>query len=259
MEIHFSFPILAGFTVGFLIGLTGMGGGALMTPFLILAMKINPVIAVGTDLTFAALTKIFGGIAHRREHNASFRAVAWMSLGSMPASYLGARLVLQSSQSSSAAAGFLPKILGVVLTIVGVIVLARNTNLLVFKDDMAERWPRPWIFTLIGASGGFLVGLTSVGGGTVIMALLIVFFSIPINHMVGLDVAHGALLTIVPAITYAWGGQTNWPLVGLLLIGSIPGVWIGAHSVNRINHRYVRGVLSILILGGGIQLLFGGH
>lgn len=255
MEILFIFPILAGFTVGFLIGLTGMGGGALMTPFLILVMKMNPILAVGTDLTFATITKITGSIQHRRQENTTFRAVAWMALGSIPASFVGARLVLRISQETHEAPKFLPTLLGAVLVVVGIIVLARNMGVLRQKGSVKEKWPSPPTLTLIGMIGGFLVGLTSIGGGTVIMALLLVFFSIPVNYMVGLDVAHAAILTFVPAATYAWSGQIDWSLVGLLLVGSIPGVWLGAHAVSRVDHRLVQTLLGLLILGVGIQLI----
>ncbi len=255
--VHFTVPILAGFIVGLLIGLTGMGGGALMTPFLILVMKLNPTLAVGTDLAFAAITKIVGAIQHRREENTSFQAVGWMALGSVPASFIGARLVLNSTQDSVTEGGFLPTLLGIMLVIVGIIVMAGNTRWFQVKEDAEERWPSPIILVVIGIIGGFLVGLTSVGGGTIIMAILLVFFSIPLKYMVGLDVAHAAILTIVPAVTYAVGAQTNWPLVGLLLIGSIPGVWLGAHAVGHIEPRLVRGLLSILLLIIGLELLFG--
>lgn len=255
MEIHFIFPVLAGFVVGFLIGLTGMGGGALMTPFLILIMKMNPILAVGTDLTFATITKITGSFWHRREENTSFRAVGWMALGSLPASFIAARLVLRTAPESLHEQNFLSTLLGAVLVLVGIIVLARNIGIFRRQDEAEERWPSPPILTLMGIIGGFLVGLTSIGGGTVIMALLLIFFSIPLNHMVGLDVAHAAVLTFVPAATYAWNGQTEWSLVGLLLVGSIPGVWLGAHAVNRVDHRIVQRILGVVILVIGLQLL----
>jgi len=108
---------------------------------------------------------------------------------------------------------------------------------------------------LVGAFGGLLVGLTSIGGGTVIMALMLLFFSIPLNEMVGLDVLHGAVLALFSALTYALAGQTNWPIVGLLLIGSLPGVWLGAKAINHIDRRVVRGILAFLVLGAGIHLM----
>lgn len=248
-------PVGAGLVVGFLIGLTGMGGGALMTPFLLIFMKLNPVLAVGTDLTFAAITKVVGSIQHRREDNVSFRRVAWMAAGSLPASYVAAQFILHQPEDSLFVSQTLPKLLGWMLIVVSLIILARISRLVGPKEHVEIRWPSPVVMLLIGALGGALVGLTSIGGGTVIMALLLVFFSIPLNQMVGMDVLHGALLALVSAVSYAFAGEVNWGLVGLMLIGSLPGAWIGARTVNRIDRRIVRGVLGFLILGAGIHVL----
>ncbi|MFQ5616110.1 MAG: sulfite exporter TauE/SafE family protein [Anaerolineales bacterium] len=250
------FPTLAGWVVGFLVGMTGMGGGALMTPFLILIMKLDPVMAVGTDLVFAAVTKISGTIQHRREENVEIKSVLWMALGSLPASWLGARLILGQAGNLYMTERVLPGVLGSILIIVSLVVLARTAGLLGSREQADVRRPHPAALAAIGAIGGFLVGISSVGGGTVIMALLLIFFSIPLHLMVGLDVAHGAILTTVPAATYALAGQTDWALVGWLLLGSIPGVWMGAYSVNRIDRRIVRGVLGVLILGAGVYMFF---
>ena len=248
-------PIVAGLLVGFLIGLTGMGGGALMTPFLLLVMKFDPVHAVGTDLTFAAITKIFGGIQHRREENVSFKRVFWLAVGSIPASFLGAQFILRNSGNHILIEQTLPNVLGSTLVIVGLIILARVFSLLRPKETIKIRWPEPWAMIAIGTLGGLLVGMTSIGGGTVIMALLLIFFSIPLNLMVGVDVVHGALLALLTATNYAFAGQADFTLVGLLLVGSLPGAWLGARAINRIDLRIVRGILAFLIIGAGIDLL----
>jgi uncharacterized protein len=249
-------PVGAGFLIGFLIGVTGMGGGALMTPFLLIVMKLDPIVAIGTDLSFAALTKIVGGTQHYRHGNVSLKQVGWMVLGSLPASFASAQIVLR--MDPRIVQNSLPPILGLVLIIVGLIIMARAFNLLRPRSaSLAIVWPHPLAMILVGATGGFLVGMTSIGGGTIIMALLIVFFTIPINFLVGLDVLHGALLATVAALSYALAGRTNWVLVGLLLIGSLPGVWLGVHSIKRIDRRVIRGGLSLLIIGAGINLLIG--
>ncbi|MCP5099623.1 MAG: sulfite exporter TauE/SafE family protein [Chloroflexi bacterium] len=249
-------PVGAGLIIGFLIGLTGMGGGALMTPFLLVVMKFNPVMAVGTDLAFAAITKIVGGFQHYREGNSSIKYVAWMALGSVPASFWGAHIVLR--MNPTIVHDVMPMILGVVLIIVGLIIMARVVNILAPRDFNEIQWPKPIGMVIIGAIGGFLVGLTSIGGGTVIMALMMIFFTIPINYMVGIDVMHGALLASFAAMAYAFAGQTDWSLVGLMLVGSLPGAWLGVRSINRLDRRLVRTVLSLLVIGAGINLLFGG-
>lgn len=246
-------PIGAGFLIGFLIGLTGMGGGALMTPFLLIVMKLEPAIAIGTDLTFAAITKVVGGSQHYRHGNVALKQVAWMALGSVPAAFTSAQLVLRLDPHI--VKHILPPILGTVLILVGLAIMAQALNLL--RPRLAPKllWPHPLAMVLVGAVGGFLVGMTSIGGGTVIMAMLMLFFTIPVNYLVGLDVLHGALLANVAALTYALAGRTEWMLVGLLLLGSIPGVWLGVHSISRVDRRIIRAVLAVLIVGAGINLL----
>lgn len=245
----------AGVVVGFLIGLTGMGGGALMTPVLLIVMKLNPVLAVGTDLTFAAITKIAGGLQHRREKNVSFKRVFWMACGSLPASFLGSQFILHQTDNHQLIEKTLPSFLGITLIVVSMIILARIFRMVGPTEHVDIIWPAPWALILIGAVGGLLVGMTSIGGGTVIMALMLIFFSIPLNLLVGLDVMHGAVLAIGSSLNYIAAGQTDWSLVGLLLIGSLPGSWLGARMVNHVDRRLIRGILAIFVLSAGIDLL----
>ena len=248
----------AGLVTGFLIGLTGMGGGALMTPFLITVMKYDPVLAVGTDLAFAAITKFVGGLEHHHESKISMKPVLWMATGSIPASILGSQFILSQTDNRQLIEEFLPNLLGWTLITVSIIIIARTFRFLGPKKESEVRYPSALALIGIGAVGGLLVGMTSIGGGTVIMALLLLFFSMPLNYMVGLDVMHGAVLAIISAFSYIFAGQTDWASVGLLLIGSLPGVWLGARTVHRINLLLVRGILGLLVLGAGIQLLLGG-
>lgn len=245
----------AGLVVGFLIGLTGMGGGALMTPFLLIVLKMNPVAAVATDLMYASITKIVGGYQHYQHTDVELKKVAWMAAGSLPASFIGARIILSFNTDQHMIEHTLPMLLGVVLILVSLIIFARILRFVGPKGYVELHWPSPPLLMLVGAFGGLLVGLTSIGGGTVIMALMLLFFSIPLNEMVGLDVLHGAVLALFSASTYALAGQTSWPTVGLLLIGSLPGVWLGARAINHIDRRVVRGILALLVLGAGIHLI----
>jgi uncharacterized membrane protein YfcA len=246
-------PVAAGLVVGILISLTGMGGGAIMTPFLILVMKIDPVLAVGTDLVFAAVTKWTSGLHHHRQDNVGLRMVFWMALGSVPASLLvSTYVVAHLDEKNGSLQHLLARLLGVVLVLVSVYTLARILNWVHVPKD--ERWPPAWALTLLGALGGGLVGMTSVGSGTVIMASLMLFFSIPPAQMVGLDVMHGALLTTVPAGVYTFAGQVDWSLIAWLLVGSIPGAWLGARLVTIVPQRLVRGALSLLLILAGLQL-----
>lgn len=256
----FLMMVAAGLVTGFLTGLTGMGGGALMTPFLLSVMKFNPILAVGTDLVFAAVTKVVGGVEHHRESKVSLKPVLWMGAGSIPASLLGSQFVLSQQDNRYLIDQFLPKLLGWTLIIVSVIIMARVFRFFGPKKEAEVRYPPSWALVVIGAFGGLLVGLTSIGGGTVIMALLLLFFSMPLNYMVGLDVMHGALLAIISAGSYIFAGQTDFSAVGALLLGSLPGVWLGAKVVHRINLLLVRGILGLLVFGAGLQLLLSvGH
>lgn len=250
-------PVAAGFVIGLLIGLTGMGGGSLTTPFLIVVMKINPLLAIGTDLSFAAITKVMGGIHHYRAANVKLRHVAWMACGSLPTTLMSARLAVLTSRSTTGEE-LLPHILGAVLICVAFVFFARVSGHLAVHQPHTIRLPGPSSLVVIGAVGGFLVGLTSVGGGTIIMALLVIFFAMPISQMIGLDVVHGAVLTAVAALAYIAAGQTDWSMVARLLLGSLPGVWLGVHLVNRIAVRLASAIVGLLILGIGLHLLISG-
>ena len=256
--VEFLMMLGAGLVTGFLIGLTGMGGGALMTPFLLTVMRFDPVLAVGTDLVFAAFTKVIGGFGHHHESKISLKPVLWMAAGSIPASILGSQYILNQIDNRHLIDVFMPKLLGWTLVAVGAIIIIRAFSLLGPKKDKETRYPSTLALIVIGAAGGALVGMTSIGGGTVIMALLLLFFSMPLNYMVGLDVMHGALLAIISAGSYVFAGQTDFSAVIILLLGSLPGVWLGAKVVHRINLLLVRGILALLILAVGINLLLGG-
>jgi len=247
--------ILAGIVVGFLVGMTGMGGGAVMTPFLILVLKVDPILAVGTDLVFASITKIGGGLQHWRQKTVWLKPVLWMALGSLPASFIGARYLLTHVGDDSLVDDMLPIFLGVVLTIVSVILFARVAGWPKSQLGAAVRWPSAWALIVVGAIGGFLVGVTSIGGGTVIMALMVIFFVIPPDQLVGLDVSHGAMLALFTAATYAIAGQVNWSLIGWLVLGSLPGVWLGARAVKIVSQNVVRTVLGILLFIAGVSLI----
>ncbi|MFH2040313.1 MAG: sulfite exporter TauE/SafE family protein [Chloroflexota bacterium] len=246
--------ILAGFVVGILIGMTGMGGGAIMTPFLILVMKIDPVLAIGTDLAFASITKWLSGIQHLRQNRINLKSVLWMALGSLPASYVTSHYIISEAGSSDELRPILTLILGGMLVLISLYTFARSMNWI--KISMDENWPPVWVLTLVGMVGGGLVGLTSVGSGTIIMATLLVFYSIPAAQLVGMDVLHGAILTSIPAIVYAFGGQVDWNLAAWLLVGSIPGGWVGTRLVSIVPQRVVRGILSVVLLFAGLRLFF---
>jgi len=247
---------LGGFIVGFLIGMTGMGGGAFMTPYLILVIKFNPVMAIGTDLVFASITKIGGGIQHFRQHTAHLKAVFWLALGSLPASRLSASYVLSNVDNQESMFVELPAMLGIVLLLVGGLTAARSLGWLgEVNKDPVDKWPPPLAWMALGAFGGLLVGLTSVGAGSVIIALVLIFFSVPAADLVGLDVTHGAVLAVFAAANYVVAGQVDWTSVGWLVLGSLPGAWLGARAVVHVPQRMVRGIMGGLLLLVGSTLL----
>ncbi len=248
--------VLSGLIVGFLVGMTGMGGGAVMTPLLILVFKVNPILAVGTDLVFASITKIGGGFQHWRQKTVLLQPVLWMALGSLPVSLISARYLLTHFRDDPFIGDTLPVFLGNVLFVVGVILLARAAGWPKSRRGAAVRWPSAWALIAIGAIGGFLVGVTSIGGGTVIMALLVIFFVIPPDQLVGMDVSHGAILALFTAATYAVAGQVDWSMVGWLVLGSLPGVLLGAKAVKIVPQNVVRAVLGMLLLFAGVHLFF---
>lgn len=226
-----------------------------MTPFLILVLKLSPVYAVGTDLMFAAITKITGGAQHIRQNTSSLKSVTWLAIGSLPASFIAARVVLRNVTNTHFVDDILPDILGAVLLVVGILIFVRLTKIFNRSEDIPVKWPSAIALISIGAFGGFLVGLTSIGGGTVIMALLVLFFVIPPEHLVGLDVTHGAVLALFSATTYALAGHIQWNLLLWMIVGSIPGVLLGSRMVVKIPQRYIRGTLAVLLILAGINLL----
>ena len=150
----FGLPILAGLVTGFLIGLTGMGGGALMTPFLILWLRMEPIQAVGTDLIFAAITKIVGGFHHQRSTFIDLKQLMWMACGSLPTAFIGAQFILRQRHNQPMIEELLPTILGIILILVGLITLFRAFSFLKMSAGAAEKWPTPLLLIGIGAVGG---------------------------------------------------------------------------------------------------------
>jgi uncharacterized protein len=255
-------PILIAFGlgVGVLVGLTGVGGGSLMTPLLILVAGVAPVTAVGSDLAYAAVTKTVGGIKHLRQHTVAIRLSCWMAVGSVPAA-IGGVYVLEALQRSQG-----DDFDNLLLTIVAAAILLTGTMTLVralFLTKLVEQERsgfslRPWhrvAAIVVGVFVGFILGMTSAGSGALIaMALILVFRLIP-TRVVGTDVFHAAILLWAAAAAHIVAGNVDYGLVGTILIGSIPGVWAGAHLSVRVPLATLRLGLGIVLLGAGLGLL----
>jgi uncharacterized membrane protein YfcA len=250
---------LLGFVVGLLVGLTGMGGGAVMTPALILLGWAKPVIAVGTDLVWGTLTKGVGAFVHARQKTVDYTIVKRLAIGSIPGAMAGiALLAYLRSRGGNTMDKVVVRMLGVALICVALSLFVRCLRSL-RKKDAAEpapmKWP-PWVTSVVGGVVGFLVSLTSVGSGSLIVACLVVIYPhTPLRRIVGSDILHALLLVGVSAVGHLGIGSINAPLLGALLIGSIPGVWIGSKKSAVFPERILQPVLATTLLFLGYKLL----
>jgi len=251
---------LVGFVIGILVGLTGVGGGVLMTPLLIVFCGVRPVVAVGTDLVYASLTKWVGALQHLRQKTVNVSFAMWLGMGSVPGSIAGALGIGFLNAADVVDVDLVVKrVLGIVLILIGAVIAL---DLAVKKK---RRRPKLEMNTLttkhkIGLVGlgvviGFLVGMTSVGSGTLTMLILLMVFRAPLGTLVGTDIFHGALLVTSAAVTHVMVGTVDFALVGSLVIGSIPGVLIGSRLVVSIPQHVLRGTLGAVLVLAGLKLI----
>ena len=247
--------------MGLLVGLTGMGGGALMTPFLIF-IGVRPTIAVGTDLFQMMFTKSFGAWQHHRQGGVNYRVVLPLIAGSLPGAMAGVVLlqIMENSFGISADV-FLTRLLGVVLTFAGVALFIRlfMRNWLWGRvqswDDETPKGRRFLMLSAIGAFLGLLVGLTSVGSGTLFIVMMVALLRMSMRHIVGTDVAHSAILTAGAGLLHLGFGNVDLGLAANILIGSIPGVVVGSRLTVRIPERGLRAAVAVALMSVGLKLL----
>ncbi len=250
---------LLGLFIGFLIGLTGMGGGALMTPALILLGLARPSMAVGTDLVWNALTKGVGSIAHFRQRTVDTQIVKRLAVGSIPGAIAGiALLAFLRHRGVQNEDKLVVLVLGSALVCVALGLYVRTflgSRLPLPNQEQISRGPW-WLTSLVGLIVGFLVSITSVGSGTLIVASLVFIYpATPLKRLVGSDIFHALFLVGVSAIGHAGLGTINYKLLGGLLIGSVPGVWIGSRLTARFPEKVLRPVLATTLLYVGLKLL----
>lgn len=251
--------ILFGFGVGVLVGTTGIGGGSLMTPILILVFGYKPVTAIGTDLAYGAVTKTVGGFRHWRQKTVDFGLSSWMALGSVPAAIGGVYVLhlLEKSVGSGLDNALLIAVAAAIL-LTGIVILAR---LLFPNGDRQEVHSSPltrrhkMAAVLLGASVGFVLGVTSAGSGALIAVGLILVFKLTPQRVVGTDVFHAAVLLWAAAIAHVVSGNVDFALAGTILLGSIPGVWIGSGLTMRLPTGVMRATLAIVLIAAGLALL----
>ena len=246
---------ITGLLVGVLIGLTGMGGGALMTPFLILVLGTRPVVAVGTDLVYGAVTKAVGACLHWRQGTVDVRLALRLAASSVPAGVLAAA-ALRLFPDAPDADRAVQHVLGVALVVVAVLLIARIRGALPLA--MPDRWRlalQGGGTYVAGALVGALVGFTSVGSGSLLVPFLLTVFPLTAAQVVGTDVFHASILVAATAAAHAQGGTVDWPLAANLLVGSVPGVAVGSWMATRLPSRAVRAGLAALLLCTGVTLM----
>jgi uncharacterized protein len=260
MDIAASLPFIAsGFGVGFLVGLTGVGGGSLMTPVLILLFGVQTTTAVGTDLLYAAATKGAGTLSRGLAHTVDWRITSRLACGSVPGTTLTIAVLYLLDVHGSASPRPLNIILGITLLVsaAGMLFLRRLRWMTVrhHPSGVAARLLVPGT-VLAGFVLGVLVTLTSVGAGALGMVLLILLYNdTPIDRLVGSDIAHAVPLTLIAGFGHWLLGSVNWALVGTLLLGSIPGIVLGSHLSSRIPELISRSVVAAVLFVVGARML----
>lgn len=249
--------ILSGFGVGAIVGMTGVGGGSLMTPLLLSVFKLSPAVAIGTDLWFAALTKIAGSASHHRAGHVQWRITFLLLAGSIPAAVATVAL-MHFTGITKGWAHALTFSLGIALLLTAVTVAYRKVwGQLGLR---LERWipehRKAPLTVLSGLILGVLVSLTSIGAGAIGATLLMLLYPRLESHrIVGTDIAHAVPLTLVAGIGHATLGHVNWGLLGALLIGSIPGIWLGAQLTRKMPEKLVRALLCISLVTAGLKVI----
>jgi hypothetical protein len=247
---------LAGFGVGIVVGLTGMGGGALMTPILVLVFGVPPVAAVSSDLAASAVMKPFGGFVHARRGTVNWPMVRWLCVGSVPSAFLGV-LLLRLLGDDDTVQQAIRIALGVALLLAaaGLVVKAWTSRGRPAGPTGAEVRVRPLPTALVGAAGGLVVGLTSVGSGSLIIVVLLALYpKLRANDLVGTDLVQAIPLVTAAALGHAFFGDLKLDLAAAVLIGSVPGVLIGSRVSSRAPAGLIRSALVIVLLASALKL-----
>ncbi|WP_332670429.1 sulfite exporter TauE/SafE family protein [Aromatoleum sp.] len=257
--MDFAYP-LTGFAVGAIVGLTGVGGGSLMTPLLVLLFGIHPSVAVGTDLLYASITKAGGTLVHGIKGTVDWQVTKRLATGSLPAAALTLFLVGRFAPGGiDGATGLIKVALGVALVLTAIAVIFRKKIQAYAAARFAgalspTRTARLTVLT--GAVLGVLVSISSVGAGALgVTALFFLYPTMPVLRIVGSDIAHAVPLTLVAGVGHWMLGSVDWFLLGSLLIGSLPGIWVGSHISTRVPDRVLRPILATMLVLVGAKLI----
>jgi uncharacterized membrane protein YfcA len=249
---------VSGFCVGLLVGMTGVGGGSLMTPLLILLFGVHPTTAVGTDLLFAASTKAAGTIVHAAERTIDWRLVRLLATGSVPATIVTLVLLSRLDLGGVMAQHVVTLTLGCVLLVTAVVLLAGKSIRERYANRLDGLEPRTTsLFTiLLGLVMGVLVTATSVGAGAIgVTVLLMLHPKMPAGRLVGSDIAHAVPLTLLAGAGHWYLGSIDWKLLGALLVGSLPGIVVGSYLASRSRDTVLRMALAAVLIVVGVRLL----
>jgi uncharacterized membrane protein YfcA len=248
--------LLVGFVVGVLIGLSGVGGGVLLLPVLIFGLRIPAIVAVGSDAVFNFFTKVPASLLHLKKGTVRKKVVLALAIGSVPGSICGVRLLVHIRHLyGDGVNNFIKTAVGVLLIVVPLLLLLQRR----IEERVAQRRPTMKGFAgmaIIGLTAGFLVGMTSVGSGSIIMMLLLLFYSFSPKENVGTDIVHAVVLTGVTGFLQFRLGNVDPTLVLTLLIGSIPGGLVGSHLATRLPMLWLRRLLCALLLITGARMLW---
>jgi len=242
---------ISGFAVGFLVGMTGVGGGSLMTPLLILLFGIHPATAVGTDLLYAAATKTGGSLVHGWARSIHWPVVGRLACGSLPASVLTLAILWRLNLNSEVARSVINLVLCGALFVTAVALIFRNVIMSRYRRRFDRLSPASTsrITVVVGFVLGVTVSISSVGAGAVgVMALLLLYPQLPMARIIGSDIAHAVPLTLVAGAGHWIMGAVDWHLMASLLVGSLPGIVIGSYSAIRVPETALRVVLATTLI-----------
>jgi uncharacterized protein len=251
MDIIDPLYVASGFGVGLLVGMTGVGGGSLMTPLLILLFGIHPSTAVGTDLLYAAATKTGGSVVHGWSRSIHWPAVLRLACGSIPASILTLIVIWQLDLKGTSERSLVNLVLCLALLLTAVSLIFRKSILERYRRRLEDVQPGTTAIAtvLAGAVLGVLVSISSVGAGAVgVTMLLLLYPRLPMASVVGSDIAHAVPLTLVAGLGHWALGAIDWHLMGVLLIGSLPGIAIGSYGAVRVPEKVLRLALATILI-----------
>ena len=249
---------VSGFVVGVLVGLTGIGGGSLMTPLLILIFGVPPATAVGTDLLYAAITKSGGTVFHGVARSIDWRVVGRLAAGSIPVTVLTLLFLSGLDRHGTAASQLIKTVLSIALALTAAVLIFRNYILAYYATRVAalDRRSAMVCTVIMGAVIGLLVSISSVGAGAIgAMGLILLYPQMPMARIVGSDIAHAVPLTFVAGIGHWWLGSTDWHLLASLLIGSLPGILIGSYFCSRVPDGALRMILAATLTVVALRLM----